>query len=214
MFRVRWHRLLRLFPRKKISPVDHFSKRFQTNRKRPDTESFWSQMSGKYLLLTDTMGSGLLMGIGDAVAQYSERLAENKSFDYSRSRSMVITGLMIGPVQHGFYCLLDRIFIGNTGLVVFQKLLADQLIMSPVYIGLFFYLTSLLEGLSIKETNAQLSEKFFYTWAIDCCFFPALQFLNFRYLPEMYRVIFINLVNCLYIVMLSYIKHSSKSGQS
>ncbi|KAH8296825.1 hypothetical protein KR054_011753 [Drosophila jambulina] len=205
MFRVRWHRLFSQFPRKINTAVKHFSKRLQTNRKPPEHESFWSQMFGKYLLVNNTLGSGLLLGIGDAVAQCAE---EKKSFDYSRSRNMVVTGLILGPIQHGFYTVLDRTYTGTTSLVVLKKLILDQLIMSPTYISLFFYITSLLEGLSVKEIHAQLSEKFLYIWAIDCCFFPALQFLNFRYLTAMYHVIFINLVNCSYVVMLSYIKYS------
>ncbi|KAH8355772.1 mpv17-like protein 2 [Drosophila serrata] len=208
MFRVRWHRLLSPFPRKTTSVVDHISKRLQSNQKPSENESFWSHLFGKYLFVTNTVGSGLLLGIGDLIVQYCDRLTEKKSFDYIRSRNMVVTGLIMGPVQHGFYSLLDRVFIGKTRLVILQKLLADQLIMSPSYITLFFTITSLLEGLSIKECHAILSKNFLYTWALDCCIFAALQYLIFRYLTAMYRVVFINLVNCLYIVMLSYIKHS------
>ncbi|KAH8260633.1 hypothetical protein KR038_009464, partial [Drosophila bunnanda] len=178
----------------------------------PENESFWSNLFGKYLLVTNTVGSGLLVGVGDSIAQYSDRLRDKKSFDYTRSRNMVITGLLIGPVQHGFYSLLDRIFVGHTRRVNLQKLLADQLIMSPTYIGMFFFITCLLDGLSIKECHAILSKTFIYTWALDCCFFAALQYLVFLYLTAVYRVVFINLVNCLYIVMLSYIKYSPKNS--
>ncbi|KAH8239804.1 hypothetical protein KR032_008011 [Drosophila birchii] len=211
MWGRRLHRLFNPFLRKTTS-VNHFSKRLQTSKKPNDKfQSIWSQMFGKYLLVTNTLGSGLLVGIGDALAQYWERLTEDKSLDYTRSKNMVITGLIIGPIQHGFYYLLDRALVGNTRRVILQKLVIDQLIMSSIYISLFFYITGLLEGRSLNECHTQLSEKFLYTWALDCCFFPAIQFLNFRFFTAAYRVVFINLVNCTYVMMLSYINNTAKN---
>lgn len=164
-------------------------------------------MFEKYLFATNVVGSGLLLGTGDAIAQYIEQLSEKKPFDYARSQSMIITGLLIGPVQHGFYLVLDLIFLSNTNAGILRKLLADQMIMSPIYLIMFFYISSLLEGLSIRESNAELSEKFLFTWILDCLFWPGLQYLNFRYLTAIYRVVCINLANCAYVVLLSYIKH-------
>ncbi|XP_017071596.1 mpv17-like protein 2 [Drosophila eugracilis] len=177
------------------------------NSQIPPNTKFWSKVFGKYLIVTNTVCSGILLAIGDAVAQQYERWREKKPFDYCRSGSMMITGLVIGPVQHSFYLLLDRVFPGTNPLGVLHKILADQLIMSPVYIFVFYYLGSLLEGRSIIECNSELSNKFLYTWIMDCCVWPGLQYLNFRYFKSLYRVVIVNLTNCLYIVLLSHIKH-------
>ncbi|XP_017127941.1 mpv17-like protein 2 [Drosophila elegans] len=181
---------------------------FSMNSRIPPNTNFWSKVFGKYLLVTNTVGSGIFLPFGDALAQQYERLGEmNKAFDYSRSGSMMITGLVIGPVQHGFYLLLDKLLSGNKLWDVLRKILADQLIMSPIYIVMFFHISSLLEGKSITECNAELYEKFLYTWFLDCCLWPGLQYLNFRYFKTLYRVVFINVANCVYIVLLSHIKH-------
>jgi len=181
---------------------------YSTNSQIPSSTRFRSKVFGKYLIVTNTVGSGILLAIGDAGAQKYERLGEKKAFDYSRSGSMMVTGLVIGPVQHSFYLLLDRVLPGTNRWGILHKILADQLIMSPTYIFLVFYLSSLLEGKTIMECNAELSEKFLFTWMLDCCIWPGLQFLNFRYFKFIYRVVFINLASCMYIVLLSYIKHS------
>ncbi|XP_043650998.1 mpv17-like protein 2 [Drosophila teissieri] len=180
---------------------------FSTSSQIPPNAKFWSKAFGKYLLLTNTVGSGLLVAIGDAVAQQYEEFGEKKDFDYSRSGCMMITGLVIGPVQHSFYLLLDRLLSDTGRWGVRHKILADQLIMSPTYIFLFFYVSSLLGGRTFAECNGELVEKFLYTWMLDCCFWPGLQYLNFRFLKSLYRVIFVNVANCVYVVLLSHIKY-------
>ncbi|XP_016979161.2 mpv17-like protein 2, partial [Drosophila rhopaloa] len=190
--------------RTSLQAISYFSMNSRSGRKT----KFWSKAFGKYLLVTNTVGSGLLLAIGDAVAQQYERLGESKrAFDFNRSGCMVLTGLAIGPVQHGFYLLLDRVVPDNNRWGILRKILADQLVMSPIYILMFFHISSLLEGKSIAECNAELYEKFLFTWTMDCCFWPGLQYLNFRYFKALYRVVFVNLANCLYVVILSHIKH-------
>ncbi|EDW93298.2 uncharacterized protein Dyak_GE20673, partial [Drosophila yakuba] len=184
---------------------------FSTSSQTPTNAKFWSKLFGKYLLLTNTVGSGLLVAIGDAVAQQYEGIGEKKTFDYSRSGCMMITGLVIGPVQHSFYLLLDRLLSDTGRWGVLHKILADQLIMSPTYIFLFFYVSSLLAGRTIAECNGELAEKFLYTWLLDCCYWPVLQYLNFRFFKSNYRVIFVNVANCVYVILLSYIKYGFSS---
>ncbi|EDW50365.1 mpv17-like protein 2 [Drosophila sechellia] len=182
-----------------------FVTHFATAPQIPPNAKFWSKLFGKYLLLTNTIGSGLLLAIGDAIAQ--QGFGERKAFDYSRSGCMMITGSVIGPVQHGFYLLLDGVLPGTSVWGVLHKILVDQLIMSPIYIFLFFYVSSLLGGKTFVECNSELSEKFLYTWMLDCCFWPGLQYLNFRFLNSLYRVVFVNVANCVYVVLLSHIKY-------
>ncbi|KAH8382458.1 hypothetical protein KR009_003657 [Drosophila setifemur] len=187
--------------------VNYYSK-----KGTPPERSLWSLLFDKYLLLTNTVGSGLFLVVGDAIAQEYDQLKEKQPFDLHRSGRLLITGLIIGPIQHGFYLRLDRLLTGTSRHGIWRKILVDQLVMSPTFIFLFFYITSLLEGRTIRESNAEISEKFLWTWLLDCCFWPGFQYVNFRWLKAAHRVVFINLTNCGYIVVLSKIKHGL--GQS
>ncbi|XP_017098532.2 mpv17-like protein 2 isoform X1 [Drosophila bipectinata] len=192
--------------------VNHYSVRGL--QPEPGSTSFWSRLLGKYLLVTNTVGLGLLLVVGDAVSQQYERLEKKdkvqakEKLDISRTVRMLLTGLLIGPIQHAFYVRLDQYFTDTSRLGVMRKIFVDQLIMSPTYIFLFFYISSLLEGHTIKEANDEIADKFLMTWKLDCCFWPGLQYFNFRYLNARYRVVFINVTNCIYVVLLSYIKHA------
>ncbi|XP_022218123.1 mpv17-like protein 2 [Drosophila obscura] len=176
------------------------------NRGKPP-DNILAKMFGKYLAITNIVGSGLLLVAGDAVTQQYERARHKKLFDYNRSGCMFVTGLVVGPVQHAFYSRLDRYLPDSSRITAVKKIFFDQLFMSPTYIFLFFYVSSLLEGKTIKDSNSEIGEKFFYTWMLDCMIWPSVQYLNFRFLNPRHRVIFINVTNCMYIVLLSYIKH-------
>ncbi|SPP84918.1 mpv17-like protein 2 [Drosophila guanche] len=171
------------------------------------SDNIFGKMFGKYLAVTNIVGSGLLLVAGDVLTQQYEKAMQMKRFDFYRSGRMFVTGLVVGPVQHAFYSRLDRLLPDSKRVTAVKKIFFDQLFMSPTYIFLFFYVSSLLEGNTIKESNAEIREKFLYTWMLDCMIWPCVQYLNFRFLNPRHRVIFINVTNCIYIVLLSYIKH-------
>ncbi|GFG33851.1 hypothetical protein Cfor_11050 [Coptotermes formosanus] len=96
---------------------------------------------GKYLLLTNTVSSGLLMAAGDLIQQEIDkrRTSASKRFDWKRTGRMFVIGLAQGPPQHIFYKFLDRSFPGRDLKSISRKILLDQLIASPVCICIFFF---------------------------------------------------------------------------
>ena len=46
---------------------------------------------------------------------------------------MFSIGILLGPFNHGWYTLLDKVLPGQTGKIVVKKILADQIIASPFY---------------------------------------------------------------------------------
>lgn len=121
--------------------------------------NIWSHLFGKYLVVTNTLGLGVLLMVGDSVTQQYERLEKKDNvqskerLDLARTGRMLITGMLIGPIQHTFYVQLDQHFTDASRLGVIRKIFLDQLIMSPTYIFMFFYISSLLEGRTIKYGN-------------------------------------------------------------
>ncbi|XP_017958031.1 mpv17-like protein 2 [Drosophila navojoa] len=170
----------------------------------------WSKMFGKYLLLTNVLGSGVLMAVGDVIAQEYEKhhgLSHQNSFDGERIFRMFVAGAVQGPLHHFVYNWMDRIMPHRTLKNIFNKILIDQLFMSPVCIVLFFYTVCLLERQTLKATNDELISKFPYIYLMDWLTWPAAQYINFRYLDTKYRVAFVNVCTAVYNVLMSYMKH-------
>jgi protein Mpv17 len=94
----------------------------------------WKKLfSKKYLLVTNTLSCGVLLGVGDAIQQYikffqearkrDEDCQERKKFwpkrlyphwkswyyDYPRTWRMFLVGLSQGPPHHYWYTWLDKV---------------------------------------------------------------------------------------------------------
>ena len=73
---------------------------------------------------------------GDLIQQNIEGC---KEVDWRRTLRMAGLGIVMGPLNHGWYKVLDLAVKGAPGgAVVFKKVLADQLVMAPMSIFVFF----------------------------------------------------------------------------
>lgn len=170
----------------------------------------WNKMFGKYLLVTNVVGSGLLMAVGDVIAQeyeYRHGLRKQDRYDNDRIFRMFIAGCLQGPLHHYVYNWMDRLMPHRTFRNIMYKILIDQLFMSPACILIFFYTVCYLEKQTMQATNKEIREKFFYIYLMDWLTWPAAQYFNFRYLETKYRVAFVNVCTALYNVLMSYMKH-------
>lgn len=170
----------------------------------------WRNIFGKYLLVTNIVGSGVLMVVGDVMAQEIELrrgIPDTKRYDWARIGRMFIVGALQGPMHHYVYNWMDKIMpVANLRNVIW-KILIDQLFMSPACILIFYYTACYLEKKTIRETNDELKEKFLFIYCMDWLLWPGAQYINFRYLDTKYRVTFVNICTALYNVFMSYVKH-------
>ncbi|KAH8355768.1 hypothetical protein KR200_000930, partial [Drosophila serrata] len=174
------------------------------------TKLAWSNMFGKYLLVTNVLGSGLLMVVGDVIAQeyeYRRGLRKLDRYDTDRMYRMFVAGALQGPLHHFVYNWMDRIMPARTMKNIVKKILIDQLFMSPACILIFFYSICYLEGQTLEDSNEELISKFPYVYMLDWMTWPAAQYINFRYLETKYRVSFVNICTAVYNVLMSYMKH-------
>lgn len=169
----------------------------------------------KYLLTTNTVSSGILMSIGDALSQYFEKKSTAKAdelqkfkFDWPRNAKMFVVGAAQGPMHHYFYWWLDTKYAGSSLKFTSIKILYDQFVMSPVCIAMFFYSAGWLYDQSIEHSTMELKSKFPTVYITDWMVWPAAQFINFQFLPTAYRVIYVNFVTMMYNIFLSYVKHT------
>ncbi|EZA59178.1 hypothetical protein DMN91_008177 [Ooceraea biroi] len=190
---------------------------------------------GKYLLVTNTVSCGLMMATGDLIQQRREhwkKYCSHKYFpgsvmaaspeettatfsasaydhDYTRTKNMMVVGLLQGPFHHWFYTILDRVLPGKNAKSILKKTLLDQSIASPVCLTIFFIGLGVMESRKIEEMWKELKLKFCDTWKVDCCFWPPTQCINFLFVPLHYRVLYINLLTTVYDIFLSYIKYDA-----
>lgn len=89
------------------------------------------RLFGKYLLLTNTVSSGLLMYIGEIAAQRldkSNRKGPNGEVEYDKEKikQLTVVGISQGPLHHYTYLWMERLLPGTAKTTVFKKVLSDQ----------------------------------------------------------------------------------------
>lgn len=118
-----------------------------------------------------------------------------------------VQGLLYGPLYHVWYIYLDRVLPGWTVRVVLTKLVADQLVMAPLSVVLYFISLGILEGQKVHEMQYDIRHKGPPLLAVEWTFGPATQLFNFFVLPTRFRVLYDSVVCLCFDVYYSYVKY-------
>ncbi|KAG7212410.1 hypothetical protein KM043_012727 [Ampulex compressa] len=142
---------------------------------------------GKYLLITNTVSCGLMMGIGDLIQQRSEYWRRSNNCNISTS------------VKNGNNSLLANIKDLEEASYTHNYMRMKNMIT----VGL------LQEHQKIQAIYEELKLKLCDTWKVDCCFWPPTQSINFCFVPLRYRVLYTNFMTMVYDIFLSYMKYDA-----
>ncbi|DBA03854.1 TPA: hypothetical protein N0F65_004544 [Lagenidium giganteum] len=155
-------------------------------------------------LLTKSLTSAALFGLGDCIAQRLEEDDDSSAADSSEGnegsmertvRMMVWGGLLFAPVAHGWYNGLERVVRGTGKLAVVQKIALDQLVFTPPVTLAFFTSTKLMEQRRLDALPLAWEEatnKLVPTLQVNYVVWPLIHVCTFGFVPLRYRILFIN----------------------
>ncbi|KAI8992424.1 putative integral membrane protein, Mpv17/PMP22 family [Pilobolus umbonatus] len=150
--------------------------------------------------------------IGDMIAQQGIEKQGWGHHDMSRTVRMAsFGGLFAGPTLSYWYRYLDRIVkTPSPAKGLLYKVLLDQVVFAPFFIGAFFSVQGLFEGKSVKDIQDKLSQG--YTTALigNYKLWPAVQVVNFYFTPLNYRLLVTNIIATGWNAYLSTINHKSQ----
>jgi len=163
-------------------------------------------------LTTNTVTCGILLGAGDMIQQRLEKAMGKKTdahthFDGARTGRMFLVGLSQGPPHHYWYIWLDKLLPKRNLKTVGMKILADQFFAAPFFAITFIFGMGLLEDKRISECWREFIMKFPAIYLFDWIIWPPTQYINFKYIPQSARVLYVNIITVLWDIFLSYIKH-------
>ncbi|XP_005102213.1 mpv17-like protein 2 [Aplysia californica] len=174
----------------------------------------FEKLYGKHLLATNIVTCGTLLGVGDCMVQrmniaYEKHNGNTVKYDFARTGRMVAIGFVLGPFNHYWYTFLDRILKGTSQKTVLKKIACDQTVAGPFFCTSFLVGMTLLEGKGLDAAIVEWKNKFLHIYMVDWMFWPLAQFVNFRFLPGRFRVLYVSSATLIWNSFLSYMKHRS-----
>lgn len=174
-------------------------------------KSKWSLLSWymgllqKYPVLTKAVTSALLTFVGDLVCQLA--IDQVTTVDLKRIFIFTFLGLaLVGPTLHFWYLYLSKLVTMSGASGAFLRLIVDQFIFAPIFIGVFLSTLVTLEGRP-SEVIPKLQQEWFSSVIANWQLWIPFQFLNFRFVPQQFQVLAANFIAVVWNVILSYKAH-------
>ncbi|KAJ1818239.1 hypothetical protein LPJ60_004425 [Coemansia sp. RSA 2675] len=181
----------------------------------------WTAIAEKQPLLTLAVTNGTLGGVGDLLAQAIEHhnTKDGGQFRWNATRTLrfVAWGALCAPVFHKWYSFINtRIPLPPKGrlfaLGLAKRVATDQLVFAPVGIAGFFVAMNFMEGRNWESARLRLREYYLPTMAANYAVWPAVQTVNFGWIPMLYRVPFCSVVSIFWNAFISWANAQSASA--
>ncbi|KAK6148560.1 hypothetical protein DH2020_019472 [Rehmannia glutinosa] len=109
------------------------------------SEYRYLSLLAKYPVMTKAVTSAFLTLVGDVICQLV--IDQVQSLDLKRTFIFTLLGLvLVGPTLHFWYLYLSKLVTAPGAAGAFLRLLLDQFLFSPIFIGTFLSTLVTLEG--------------------------------------------------------------------
>jgi protein Mpv17 len=144
-------------------------------------------------LLTGSVTTAVLFATGDISAQQLVQRRGFKDHDMTRTGRMALYGgCVFGPVASTWFGFLgSKVVLKNPHMTTVARVAFDQLLFAPVMIGVFLSSMAKMEGVSVKE---RLDKTWWAALKANWIVWPAVQVINFTYIPLPHRLMFANTI--------------------
>uniref|UniRef100_A0A0D6R9K5 Peroxisomal membrane protein MPV17 n=1 Tax=Araucaria cunninghamii TaxID=56994 RepID=A0A0D6R9K5_ARACU len=175
--------------------------------------SWYLMLLEKFPVTTKAVTSALLTFFGDLFCQFV--IEESSKLDAKRIFMFSLLGLvLVGPTLHFWYLSLSKLISGPGAIRASLRLLLDQFLFAPIFIGVFFSSLLTLEGRP-AEIPSKLEQEWFASVVANWKLWIPFQFLNFLVVPQQFQVLAANIIALAWNIYLSFASHKkipSKTG--
>ncbi|GAA0150976.1 transporter [Lithospermum erythrorhizon] len=192
----------------------------------------WYQKSlAVHPVKTQVISSGLIWGFGDIAAQSVTHLTapnhhhqlsdEDNKFriNWKRVATTSMFGFaFVGPVGHFWYEGLDRIIRFRMHMqpkslrFVATKVALDGIIFGPLDLLVFFTYMGFSTGKSAAQVKEDVKRDFLPAFILEGGVWPAVQVVNFRFVPVSYQLLYVNFFCLLDSCLLSWIEQQQDAS--
>lgn len=154
-------------------------------------------------LPTKAMTSLVGWALGDYLAQV---FISGGPFDMKRFITLSVFGFIYhGPSGHYFYNWLDSKIEGTDFKSVMLKVGIDQLFWCPIFMSVFFTYLGLVNGDGLGAIGDKIKNDLLSACQGSWKVWPIVHAINFRFVPNKFRLLYINSVQIAFNMFLSII---------
>ncbi|KAJ8770343.1 hypothetical protein K2173_014953 [Erythroxylum novogranatense] len=167
--------------------------------------SWYLTLLAEHPVWTKAVTSAVLTLLGDLICGLV--IEQVASPDFKRTFLFTFLGFaLVGPKLHFWYLYLSKLMPkpGATGAL--SRLLLDQFLFSPTFIGVFLSTLATQEGKASQVVPKRQQEWFSAVLANWQLWIP-FRFLNFRFVPQQFQVLAANVIALAWNVILSFKAH-------
>lgn len=182
------------------TPLRHAARKFSSGGEGAGgagggSKSLWERYAGlleSHPILTKALTSMVISAMGDIACQL---LIEDHPFEWVRFfQFSAMGGVLVGPGLHFWYGFIGRMVPGVSMKAVLTRLALDQLVWAPPFIAVFLGTLKTIQGMPLNETMSILPTMVWEACKVNWTMWPAANFVNFRFVPGQYQVLFANFV--------------------
>ncbi|MCJ1312731.1 Protein required for ethanol metabolism [Agyrium rufum] len=151
----------------------------------------------------------VLFATGDVMAQQGVEKVGIQKHDLSRTGRMALYGgAVFGPGATLWYRFLQkRIVLRSENATIFARVMTDQVVFASTNLFLFLSSMAIMEGSSPSD---KLESTYWNALKKNWMLWPAVQAVNFKYVPLDARVFVVNIVSLGWNCYLSYVNSQGK----
>lgn len=188
---------------------------------------FYSHLLQTKPIKTKAITAAIINIFGNIINQtvFEKKLRGGGTLDFYRVGSFGLYAAILSYFIHKWYLFLDSKQLTKDNIYV--RVFVDQLLFSPCITAFFFSFMELMNLIKeegehflfggrrannkslVKRIESRLKQSFVPTQKMCWRVWPLAQLFNFKFVEPQYRVLFGNLVGCLWGIYLSYISHQN-----
>ncbi|KAL2513458.1 Peroxisomal membrane 22 kDa (Mpv17/PMP22) family protein [Forsythia ovata] len=174
--------------------------------------SWYLSMIKSRPIVTKSITSALIYSAADFSSQ---SIVEKSSEGYDFVRTLRMAGygmLILGPSLHYWFNFVSRVFPKRDLPSTFKKMALGQTVYGPTMTAIFFSVNAALQGESGSEIVARLKRDLVPTIISGIMYWPACDFVTFKFIPVNLQPLVSNSFSYLWTVYMTYMASLEKVG--
>ncbi|RZF35493.1 hypothetical protein LSTR_LSTR010184 [Laodelphax striatellus] len=137
----------------------------------------------------------------------SQKIQKSRSFDQDVFIAFGLYGLIFGgTIPHFFFNFLEKSVPGDSRIGALKQFLIERLIYAPLYQAFSLYALARFEGKTHEDAVSNMSKLYLPVLKANWYYLSLFQYINFRMVPPMLKVLYVNLIGFFWSIFLSYKK--------